>query len=73
MSSSTYLRTSSRIKIEGIEYTVYGIALAGGQDRVDDISTFPGLVEKILNDLNHGGVSPVHFRDVLDNLIAQYE
>ncbi|MCI8442047.1 MAG: hypothetical protein HFG27_05895 [Provencibacterium sp.] len=73
MSSLIYLRTSSRIQIEGSDYTVYGIVRSDGQECIEDISTCSALVERILEDLNRGEVSPLHFREVLDDLIAKYE
>ena len=73
MSSLTYMRTSSLVRMEGTEYTVYGISCSNGQDCINDISTRPELVDKILEDLNRGEISPIHFRDILDDLIAKYE
>ena len=73
MSRSIYVRTCSRVQIEGNEYTVYGIRCVDGQDEIRDISICPELVERMLEDLNRAEVSPVHFREVIDNLLALYE
>lgn len=67
------MRTSNRIHLEGMEYTVYGIARTDGQDSVADISIRADFVDRILDALNRGEVPAIHFREILDNLIAQYE
>ena len=72
MSRSIYVRTSSRALVEGKAYVVYGIRCEDGQDIVPDISTHPELVERMVEALNRCEVSPVHFREVLEDLLALY-
>lgn len=73
MSRAIYVRTSNRALIEGTEYTVYGIRCADGQEHIPDISTRAELVERIVEALNRCEVSPLHFREIVEDLLALYE
>ena len=72
MNRAIYVCISSRARIEGRDYTVYGIRCADGQDSIPDISTQPELVEHMVELLNRNAVSPLHFREVVADLLALY-
>lgn len=68
-----YELIESRKELEGRNYCCYGVKLryAGTEVCVEDLSLDRSEVEKLVKLCNELELSPLHFRDVLEDFLAR--
>lgn len=64
-----YRRTTSEIKIDGKNYTTYGIA--GDSIAVEDVSTDPEVVDRIVREINKAELQECHLLEVIEDFLTQ--
>ena len=70
----TYVLTEDIHTVDGKCYIFYGIsALEGGQPRISvrDVCTDRRRVERLVEDCNRLGLSPLHLRDVIEDFLLE--
>lgn len=64
-----YKLTEEKTRVDGVEYTLYGIVCEG--ICVKDISTEKTEVERLLKLINNHKLEPIHLLDVLEDYFGE--
>ena len=68
-----YTLIKSEKTLEGQQYLCYGIKMlyAGAEVTVEDLSLHREEIEKLVRLCNEQELSPIHFRDVLEDFLGR--
>lgn len=66
-----YMKTTKRDSEHRIWYGVAAVEDGKVTERIDDLTTDDDSVQKLLEDLNTGHASRIHFAEIIEDFMAQ--